>query len=85
MMGDGQMGWGSQLTPPQLLLLLLLPTKTDHYQHSKYPYAIKPVPPAPSPIQPIHNPTLEKIDTAALWPITMRLAMYDGKQPLNGL
>ena len=34
---------------------------------SKYSYAIKPVPPANKPIRPIHYPTLEKIDTAAIY------------------
>ena len=32
---------------------------------TKHYYAIKPVPPTPTPIRPIHNPTLENITTAA--------------------
>ena len=34
-------------------------------QHSKNLYALKPVPPAPRPIRPVHNLTLEIIDTAS--------------------
>ena len=44
-------------------------TTTDHSTPSrltdKYSYAIKPVSPSQTTIQPMHNLTLEKIDTAA--------------------
>ena len=36
-------------------------------QHSQNPYALKPVPSAPRSIQPIIDPTLEIIDTAAIF------------------
>ena len=39
--------------------------KTPFKYHSKYSYAIKPVLSSQTSIRPIHNPTLENIDTAA--------------------
>ena len=54
------------------------PVKSYQLKHTQFniplpqnpPYATKtrpkPVPPAPTPIQQVHNLTLEKIDTAAL-------------------
>ena len=48
-----------------MMLVVQLITTTDHHHTQKYPYAIKPVPSANQPIRAIHNPTMEKIDTAA--------------------